>query len=39
MPADFAAAASHELIEARLIKVDGLQVAIPDIARLHSYGT
>lgn len=28
----------HELIEARLIEVDGLQVTIPDIARLRSYG-
>ena len=29
----------HELIEVRLIEVDGLQVTIPDIARLRSYGT
>jgi CRP-like cAMP-binding protein len=29
----------HELIEARLIEVDGPQVTIPDIARLRSYGT
>lgn len=28
----------HELIEARLVAVDGLQVTIPDIARLRSYG-
>jgi CRP-like cAMP-binding protein len=29
----------HELIEAGLIEVDGLQVTIPDIARLRRYGT
>ena len=28
----------HELIEASLIEVNGLQVTIPDIARLRSYG-
>ena len=28
----------HELIEARLIAVDGPQVTIPDIARLRGYG-
>jgi CRP-like cAMP-binding protein len=28
----------HELIEARLIRVDGPRVTIPDIARLRSHG-